>query len=178
MHVDSQWKYTIFGRPRGLAQHLLIQGKYCQNKFEYFFVEMHDKIIHNPKTCSELRCKHTIKHNCQRSTPFSPLLTSLSLALQKYLLWLSLGFTTIVLRPTALPTAVLPVYCQLRHMHYSIVCDVTNRTVFIMSSQWMISLKNIRIECTLNYCSWDLISLLDFIWFVEKRHLHSLLDWQ
>jgi len=26
-----------------------------------------------------------------------------------------------------------------RHMHYNIVCDVTNRTVFIMSSQWMIS---------------------------------------
>jgi len=31
---------------------------------------------------------------------------SLSLALQKYLLWLSLGFTTMVLRPTAQPTAV------------------------------------------------------------------------
>jgi len=27
---------------------------------------------------------------------------------------------------------------ELRHMHYNIVCDVTKRTVFIMSSQWMI----------------------------------------
>jgi len=27
---------------------------------------------------------------------------------------------------------------ELRHRHYNIVCDVTNRTVFIMSSQWMI----------------------------------------
>jgi len=34
----------------------------------------------------------------------------LSLALQKYLLWLSLEFTTTVLCPTAQPTAVLPVY--------------------------------------------------------------------
>jgi len=25
-----------------------------------------------------------------------------------------------------------------KHMHYNIVCDVTNRTVFMMSSQWMI----------------------------------------
>jgi len=25
-----------------------------------------------------------------------------------------------------------------RHMHYNIVCDVINRTVFIMPSQWMI----------------------------------------
>jgi len=27
---------------------------------------------------------------------------------------------------------------ELRHMHYNFVCDVTNRTVFIMSSRWMI----------------------------------------
>jgi len=27
----------------------------CQNKFEYFLPEMHDKIIHNPKMCLELR---------------------------------------------------------------------------------------------------------------------------
>jgi len=27
----------------------------CQNKFDYVFREMHDKIIHNPKTCLELR---------------------------------------------------------------------------------------------------------------------------
>jgi len=28
--------------------------------------------------------------------------------------------------------------CELQHMHYNIVCDVTNKTVFMMSSQWMI----------------------------------------
>jgi len=35
----------------------------CQNEFEYFLLEMHDKIIHNPKICLELqyRCKHNIK---------------------------------------------------------------------------------------------------------------------
>jgi len=27
---------------------------------------------------------------------------------------------------------------KLRHMHYHIVCDATNRTVLIMSSEWMI----------------------------------------
>jgi len=27
---------------------------------------------------------------------------------------------------------------ELRHMQCDIVCDVTNRTVFMMSSQWMI----------------------------------------
>jgi len=27
---------------------------------------------------------------------------------------------------------------ELRHMHDDIVCDVTNRTVFIMTSQWII----------------------------------------
>jgi len=27
---------------------------------------------------------------------------------------------------------------ELRHLHYNTVCDVTNITVFIMSSQWMI----------------------------------------
>jgi len=27
----------------------------CQNKFERFLLEMHDKIIHNPKICLELR---------------------------------------------------------------------------------------------------------------------------
>jgi len=28
----------------------------------------------------------------------------------------------------------------------------------------------------LNYCSLDLISNLNFVWFVEKRRLHSLPD--
>jgi len=27
---------------------------------------------------------------------------------------------------------------ELRHMHYNNVCDVINKTIFIMSSQWMI----------------------------------------
>jgi len=27
----------------------------CQNKFECFLLEMHDKLIHNPKICLELR---------------------------------------------------------------------------------------------------------------------------
>jgi len=26
----------------------------CQNKFEYFLLEMHNKILHNPKICLEL----------------------------------------------------------------------------------------------------------------------------
>jgi len=33
----------------------------CQNKFEYFLLEMHDKIIHNPKICLELR-DHLVTH--------------------------------------------------------------------------------------------------------------------
>jgi len=34
----------------------------CQNEFEYILLEMHDKIIHNPKLCLELqyRCKHRV----------------------------------------------------------------------------------------------------------------------
>jgi len=35
-------------------------------------------------------------------------------------------------RTTSLTTA------ELRHKHYNIVCDVTHRTVFAMSSRWMI----------------------------------------
>jgi len=35
-------------------------------------------------------------------------------------------------------TATSLTTAELRHMHYNIVCDVTNRTVFILSSQWMI----------------------------------------
>jgi len=36
----------------------------CQNKFEYFLLGMHDKIIHNPKICLGLR-GHSV-------TPFDP----------------------------------------------------------------------------------------------------------
>jgi len=39
---------------------------------------------------------------------------------------------TIFSRPRGLATA------ELRHKHYNIVYDVTNRTIFMMSSQWMI----------------------------------------
>jgi len=44
----------------------------------------------------------------------------------------------IVLRPTAVVCTTSLTTAELRHMHYNIVCYVTNRTVFIMSSQWMI----------------------------------------
>jgi len=57
---------------------------------------------------------------------------------------------------------------ELRHMQYNIVCDVTNRTVFIMSSQSMINKKLFESNVFLNYCSWDLISPLNVVWFVEK----------
>jgi len=43
----------------------------------------------------------------------------------------TLGVAPLV-RATSLTTA------ELRHMHYNFVCDVKNRTVFIMSSQWMV----------------------------------------
>ena len=51
----------------------------CQKKFEYFLLEMYDKIIHNPKICLELqyRCKHDIKQQL-----FSILLRSLLLYCQ------------------------------------------------------------------------------------------------
>jgi len=39
----------MFCRPRGLSQQLLIQEKYVSNNFEYFLLEMHDKIIHSSK---------------------------------------------------------------------------------------------------------------------------------
>jgi len=59
-----------------------------QNKFEYFLL------------CWEM---HILSSFLPR--PFD----ALSLALPKYLLWVSLEFTTIVLRPTAQHTVVLPV---------------------------------------------------------------------
>jgi len=65
---------------------------------------------------------------------------------------------------------------ELRHMQYNIVCDETNRTVFIMSSQSMINKKLFESNVLWNYCSWDLISPLNVVWFVEKRRLHSLPD--
>jgi len=34
--------------------------------------------------------------------------------------------------------ATLVTTAELGHMHYNIVCDVTNRTVLIISSQWMV----------------------------------------
>jgi len=34
--------------------------------------------------------------------------------------------------------ATLLTTAELGHMHYNIVCDVTNRTVLIMPSQWMV----------------------------------------
>jgi len=51
----------------------------CQNEFEYFLLEMHDKIIHNPKISLELqyRCKDNIKQQL-----FSVLLRSLLLYCQ------------------------------------------------------------------------------------------------
>ena len=65
LHVDPQLKYTIFCKPRALAQQLLMQG-----------------------------------------------------------------ITT----------------AELRHMPYNIVCDVTNKTVFIMSSQWTIFESNVLLN--------------------------------
>jgi len=56
LHVDPQLKYTIFCRPRGLAQQLLIQGNYVSKyKFEYLLLDMHDKMMHSPKICLEFR---------------------------------------------------------------------------------------------------------------------------
>jgi len=37
--------------------------------------------------------------------------------------------------------ATLVTTAELRHMQYNMICDVTNRTVFIMSAQWMINTK-------------------------------------
>jgi len=56
LHVDPQFKYTNICRPRGLAQQLLIQGTYVSKYiFDYFVLEMHDKVMHNPKIYLEFR---------------------------------------------------------------------------------------------------------------------------
>jgi len=46
--------------PVGLAQQLLNKESMCQSKFEYFLLEMHDKIIHNLKICLKLRVHSVI----------------------------------------------------------------------------------------------------------------------
>jgi len=48
-----------------------------QNKFVYFLLEMHDKIIHNPKICLELR-GHSVIHIRPRHYLSTPCMVQLT----------------------------------------------------------------------------------------------------
>ena len=71
---------------------------------------------------------------------------------------------------------------ELRHMHYSIVCNVTNRTVFIHHNWWL-NKKLFESNVLLNYCSCDLISPFNFVWYIETpfvflARLTLILNWR
>jgi len=61
----------MFCRPRGLAQQLLIQGKYVSKQIEYFLLEMHDEIIHNPRG-------HSVSHIRPRDYLLTPWMVQLT----------------------------------------------------------------------------------------------------